>query len=81
MLPEEIAADFAELGEPKYRAKQVYKWLTRGVGSFDEMSDIPKSLREKLEKQYTIYKPRVIKKQVSKLDGSFYSQLCSYPFR
>ena len=70
MLPEEIAADFAELGEPKYRAKQVYKWLTRGVGSFDEMSDIPKSLREKLEKQYTIYKPRVIKKQVSKLDGT-----------
>ena len=70
MLPEEIAADFAELGEPRYRAKQVYKWLTRGVGSFDEMSDIPKSLREKLKKQYTIYKPKVIKKQVSKLDGT-----------
>ena len=31
MLPEEIAADFAELGEPKYRAKQVYKWLTRSM--------------------------------------------------
>ncbi len=70
MLPEDIAADFAELGEPKYRAKQVYKWLNRGVGSFEEMSDIPKSLREKLEKEYTIYKPKVIKKQVSKLDGT-----------
>lgn len=70
MLPEEILADFAELGEPKYRAKQVYRWLNRGVGSFEEMSDIPKSLREKLEQQYTIYKPKVIKKQVSKLDGT-----------
>ena len=39
MLPEEIAADFAELGEPRYRAKQVYKWLTRGVGSFDGFAD------------------------------------------
>lgn len=70
MLPEEIAADFAQLGEPKYRAKQVYKWLNRGVGSFEEMSDIPKSLREKLEKEYSIYKPKVIKKQVSKIDGT-----------
>lgn len=70
MLPEEIAADFEQLGEPKYRAKQVYKWLNRGVGSFEEMSDIPKSLREKLESEYTIYKPKVIKKQVSKIDGT-----------
>lgn len=70
MLPEEIAADFEQLGEPKYRAKQVYKWLNRGVGSFEEMSDIPKSLREKLESEYTIYKPKVINKQVSKIDGT-----------
>lgn len=70
MLPEEIVSDFEQLGEPKYRAKQVYKWLNRGVGSFEEMSDIPKSLREKLEKEYTIYKPKVIKKQVSKIDGT-----------
>ena len=51
MLPEEILADFAELGEPKYRAKQVYRWLNRGVSSFEEMSDVPKSLRGKLEQQ------------------------------
>ena len=70
MLPEEIAADFETMGLPKYRAKQVFKWITRGVGSFDEMSDIPKSLREKLETEYTIYKPKVLRKQVSKLDGT-----------
>lgn len=70
LLPEEIAEEFAILGEPKYRAAQVFKWLTRGVGSFDEMSDIPKSLREKLKNEYTIYKPQVISKQVSKIDGT-----------
>lgn len=70
MLPEELEADFIEMGEPKYRAKQVFRWLGRGVGSFEEMSDIPKGLREKLEKEYTIYKPKVLSKQVSKLDGT-----------
>ena len=70
MLPEEIAADFEAMGLPKYRAKQVYKWLIRGVGSFEEMSDIPKALREKLEEEYSIYKPKVLSKQVSQIDGT-----------
>lgn len=70
MLPEEIEADFALLGEPKYRAKQVFKWLNRGVRSFDEMSDISKSLREKLKNEYTLYTPKVLSKQVSQLDGT-----------
>ncbi len=70
MLPEEIAADFEALGLPKYRAKQVFKWLGRGVASFDEMSDLPKDLRSKLSAEYSIYRPKVISKQVSKLDGT-----------
>lgn len=70
MLPEEIAADFQELGLPKYRAKQVFRWLGRGVGSFEEMSDLPKELRRRLGEEYAIYKPKVIGKQVSKLDGT-----------
>lgn len=70
MLPEEIEADFAAMGEPKYRAKQVFRWLGRGVGSFEEMSDISKSLREKLEREYFIYRPKPISKQVSQLDGT-----------
>ena len=41
MLPNEIEDILAGLGEPKYRAKQVFKWLGRGIGSIDEMSDIP----------------------------------------
>ena len=49
-LPE-LEADFAALGEAKYRAKQVFSWLARGTRDFDAMSDLPKSLREKLKDQ------------------------------
>lgn len=70
MLPEEISDDFAAQGLPKYRAKQVFKWLGRGVRSFDEMSDIPKELREKLKAGYSLYKPKVLSKQVSQIDGT-----------
>lgn len=70
MLPNEIEDDFAAMGLPKYRAKQVFKWLGRGVGSFEEMSDLPKELRMRLTEEYSLYSPKVIKKQVSKLDGT-----------
>lgn len=39
MLPEEIAAALAEMGQPKYRAKQIFQWLARGASSFDEMTE------------------------------------------
>lgn len=42
MLPEEIAAALAEMGQPKYRAKQIFQWLARGVTSFDEMTNLSK---------------------------------------
>ena len=70
MLPEETEALMLSLGEPKYRAKQLYKWLARPIGSIDEMSDIPKSLREKLKENYTIYAPKPLQKQVSASDGT-----------
>lgn len=70
MLPEEIAEDFKALGLPGYRAKQVFRWLGRGVRSFEEMSDQPKALREKLGELYVIPTLTVIQKQVSALDGT-----------
>lgn len=46
---------FAALGEPRYRAEQVRKWVyQRGVLSFDGMTDLPKRLREALAKEWTI---------------------------
>lgn len=58
MLPDEIEADFLKMGEPKYRAKQVFKWLGRGVASFDEMSDVPKGLRKNSKVNTAYISPR-----------------------
>ena len=70
MLPQEIEADFLAMGEQKFRAKQVFEWLSRGVRSFDEMTNLSKPLREKLKNTYDLYQPKVLSKQVSKLDGT-----------
>ena len=52
MTLEEISAAMKELGEPAFRGKQVFSWLQRGVGSFDEMTDVSKSLRARLDAAY-----------------------------
>ena len=70
LLPEELEAELASLGEAKYRAAQIGRWLTRGVRSFEEMSDLPKALRDRLDEHYTLYRPKVLSKQVSALDGT-----------
>ena len=44
----EMAGYFRELGEPAFRAKQVFQWLHRGAVSFDDMTNLSKGLREKL---------------------------------
>ena len=66
----ELAQLMADLGQPAFRAKQVFQWLHRGVASFDEMSNLPKSLREQLKERCVLTVPQVERKQVSKLDGT-----------
>ncbi len=68
MLPEEIEALIAELGEPKFRAKQLFTWLQSGVTDFDGMTNIPKSLREKLAKVGYIANAEIEHKFESQLD-------------
>ena len=70
MLPDELTEDFISLGLPKFRAAQVYDWLSKGVRDFDAMTNLPKELRERLKTEYDIYAPRVLSKQVSRLDGT-----------
>lgn len=70
MTLEEITAALRAMGEPSFRGKQVFTWLHRGITDFDEMMNIPKSLREKLRAEYYITVPTVARKQVSKLDGT-----------
>ena len=70
MLPGEIEAALKELGEPKYRAKQIFQWLSRGVRSFEEMTNLSKPLREKLASAFEIPSLTMLRQQVSKLDGT-----------
>lgn len=70
MTPEELAAWLKELGEPAFRAKQIFKWLYRGVTSFEEMTDLSKALRQKLEEEALLTPPAVARKQVSQEDGT-----------
>ena len=70
LLPAELEQELESLGEPKFRAKQIFSWLHRGVRDFDQMSNLPKSLREKLKENYELYQPQVLRKQVSQLDGT-----------
>jgi 23S rRNA (adenine2503-C2)-methyltransferase len=73
-LPE-IEALMKEMGEPRFRAGQVWDWLwKRGVASIDEMSNLSKSLREKLASQYTIPKVRIHHSQFS-ADGTIKNRL------
>lgn len=66
----EMADFFKTLGEPAFRAKQVFQWLHRGVRSFDEMSNLSKPLREKLAQTCFITVPAVERKQESAQDGT-----------
>ena len=70
LLPQELEMELESLGEAKFRAKQVFSWLHRGVRDFDQMSNLPKSLREKLKENYHLYEPKALRKQVSQLDGT-----------
>ena len=70
MTPEELTDALKAMGEPAFRGKQVFTWLHRGVRSFEEMSDIPKALREKLTAAYRLGGLTAAQKQVSRLDGT-----------
>ena len=58
------------LGEKRFRAAQIYKWLHMGVESYDEMTDISKQLREKLKEASYVSTLAVEEKYVSAIDGT-----------
>ena len=70
MTQQELARFLKELGEPTFRAKQVFTWLHRGVTSFEDMTNLSKPLREKLAERCFITAPMVARKQESRLDGT-----------
>ena len=68
-LPE-LTATIKELGQPAFRGKQVYTWLHKGVRSYEEMTNLPKGLRDALSEKYPICPPEVVRKQESQKDGT-----------
>ncbi len=68
---EQLTEEMERIGEKKFRAKQIYEWLhVKLVDGFDEMTNLSKALREKLEEEYVILPVTMLERQVSKLDGT-----------
>lgn len=68
-LPE-LSALLKEMGQPAFRAKQLYTWLHRGVRSYEEMTNLPGALRAALAEKYPIHAPTVLRRQESQKDGT-----------
>ena len=68
---EELGEYIESIGEKKFHAKQIFKWIHREhVTSFDSMTDISKSLREKLKENAYILSLEILEVQVSKKDDT-----------
>ncbi len=67
--PEELETIVTGMGGQKFRAKQVFGWLSKGAATYDEMSNVPKDLREKLAEKYPSWLPEAVRMQKSK-DGT-----------
>lgn len=70
MTESELSKMLEEFSQPKFRASQIFKWLHSGVESFDEMSNIPNSLREILKEKCYIANVKIIKRLESKIDST-----------
>lgn len=60
---EELRGIVVELGEPGYRADQVFEWIYKDVNDFDDMTNLPRSLRGRLSDRYFIFKSNVMKEE------------------
>ena len=67
---QELENFVAGAGEAKFRAKQIYSWLYKGVESFDEMTNLSKELRQKLSEISYVSSLKILKKLVSSIDGT-----------
>lgn len=68
---EELSSLIESLGEKKFRAKQIYEWIhVKLVSSFDEMTNLSASFREKLKEDYILSLPEIVRFQESKEDGT-----------
>ena len=67
---EELKMFATEMGEKPFRGKQLFVWINRGAGSFDEMTDLPQGFRQRLEEEACIGHARVLDMQIDDSDGT-----------
>ena len=68
---EQLKYEMEQMGEKAFRSKQIYSWLhEKLVDSFEEMTNLSKQLREKLNQEYEIREVSMIERQISEIDGT-----------
>ena len=68
---DELKTEMESIGEKAFRAKQIYEWLhVKLADSFEEMTNLSKSLREKLDREYCIPMVKMVERQISQMDGT-----------
>lgn len=73
----ELQGEMERLGEKRFRAGQIYEWLHEKLADdFEEMSSLPKALRERLKEEYGLVRAEMVQVQKSKQDGT-----CKFLFR
>lgn len=70
LTKEQLKEYIVKSSESAFRAQQIFKWVHSGIESTDEMTNIPRLLREKLGEDFEVFLPTVYKKLVSKIDGT-----------
>jgi 23S rRNA (adenine2503-C2)-methyltransferase len=70
MTIEELQEGLAAVGQEKYRAKQIFQWVHKGVKDIDEMTNLSKDLRQTLKDGFYIGTLKILKKLVSRIDGT-----------
>lgn len=68
-LPE-IEETLVKMGEKKFRGKQIFQWVNKGIKNFDEMTNLSKALRDKLEQHTYITNIKIQEKLISSIDGT-----------
>lgn len=70
MTLEELEQLLSEMGQQKFRAKQIFKWVNSGIKSVDDMTNLSKQLRQELGQVAEISRLRQVNKLQSKIDST-----------
>jgi 23S rRNA (adenine2503-C2)-methyltransferase len=65
---QDLETYMVENGDKKFRGKQLYGWVVKGIESFDEAGNLPKALKEKLQRDFVLDNVKIIKKLSSDKD-------------